>query len=68
MSGKRDAAAGRRLPTAERRRLPDEEEEWIARQLAKAPSLADPVRRRIEQLLMLPPDRGAEIRNEPRAS
>ena len=68
MSGKRDAAAGRRLPTAERRRLSDEEEEWIARQLAKAPSLADPVRRRIEQLLVLPPDRGAEIRNEPRAS
>ena len=68
MSGKRDTAVGRHLPPAERRRLSDEEEEWIARQLAKAPSLADSVRRRIEQLLTLPPDCGADIRNEPRAS
>jgi hypothetical protein len=68
MSGKRDTAVGRHLPTAERRRLSDEEEEWIARQLAKAPSLADSVRRRIEQLLALPPDCDADIRNEPRAS
>ena len=68
MSGKRDTAAGRRLPIVERRRLSDEEEEWIVRQLAKAPSLADPARRRIEQLLALPPDHGADIRNEPRAS
>lgn len=68
MSGKRDTAAGRRLPIVERRPLSDEEEEWIVRQLAKAPSLADPARRRIEQLLALPPDHGADIRNEPRAS
>ncbi len=68
MSGKRDTAAGRLLPTAERRRLSDEEEEWIGRQLAKAPSLPDPARRRIEELLALPPHHGADIRNEPRAS
>jgi hypothetical protein len=68
MSGKRDTAVGRHLPTAERRRLSEEEEEWIARQLAKAPSLADSVRRRIEQLLALPPECDADIRNEPRAS
>jgi hypothetical protein len=68
MSGKRDTAVGRHLPTAKRRRLSDEEEEWIARQLAKAPSLADSVRRRIEQLLALAPDCDADIRNEPRAS
>lgn len=68
MSGKRDTAPGRHLPTAERRRLSDEEEEWISRQLAKAPSLAGTARRRIEQLLALPPDHGADIRDEPRAS
>jgi hypothetical protein len=68
MNDKRDTAAGRHLPTAERRRLSDEEEEWIARQPAKAPSLTDTARRRIEQLLALPPDHGADIRNEPRAS
>jgi hypothetical protein len=68
MSGERNTAAGRHPPAADRRRLSDEEEEWIARQLAKAPSLAGTARRRIEQLLALPPDRGADIRNEPRAS
>lgn len=68
MSGKRDSVAGRHLPTAERRRLSDEEEEWIARQLAKAPSLADPARRRIEQLLALPSEHGDDLCTEPRAS
>jgi hypothetical protein len=68
MSGKRDTAAGRHLPTAERRRLSDEEEEWIARQLAKAPPLCDASRRKIEQLLAFTPDHVADTRNEPRAS
>jgi hypothetical protein len=68
MSGKPDTAAGRHLPTAERRRLSDEEEEWIARQLEKAPPLCDASRRKIEQLLAFSPDHVADIRNEPRAS
>jgi hypothetical protein len=68
MSGKQDTAASRHLPIAERLRLSDEEEEWIARQLSKAPSLAGPARRRIEQLLALPPEHRANLHDEPRAS
>lgn len=68
MRGERDTGAGRHLPDVERRRLSDEEEGWIVRQLEKAPPLDDAARRRIEQLLALPPDHGADIRNEPRAS
>jgi hypothetical protein len=67
MTVERHATAGRQLLTLERRRLSDEEEQWIARQLARAPS-ADPARQRIEQLLALPPDRVADARSEPRAS
>lgn len=68
MRGKRGDATSDALPAVGRHRLSKEEEAWIARQLVKAPSLAEPTRRRIEQLLALPPDRGADVRNEPRAS
>ena len=68
MRGRRGEATSSRLPVVERHRLSDEEEAWIALQLAKAPSLDEPQRRRIERLLALPPDHRADIRNEPRAS
>lgn len=56
MRGRRGEDASSRLPVVERHRLSDEEEAWIARQLLKAPSLSELTRRRIEQLLALPPD------------
>lgn len=52
----------------QRRRLSHEEEAWIARQLEKAPPLGEPARRRIEQLLALPPDRIDVVGIEVRAS
>lgn len=68
MRGKPENAAERRLPAVKRRRLSDEEEEWIARQLETAPPLTDSGRRRIEQLLALPPDNLDVVRVEVRAS
>jgi len=68
MRGQRDTAAGRHLPNVERHRLSEEEELWIARQLRKAPPLGDAARRRIEQLLALPPEQSDAVRREMRAS
>ncbi|MDT4912510.1 MAG: hypothetical protein QOD97_3916 [Mycobacterium sp.] len=68
MRGKRDTAPGLHLPDVERHRLSDEEELWIARQLEKAPPLGDAARRRVEQLLALPPERSDAVRREMRAS
>jgi hypothetical protein len=53
---------------AARRRLSDEEEAWIARQLEKAPPLGSGPRRRIEHLLAFAPDHVRGKRVEPRAS
>jgi hypothetical protein len=68
MRGRGGEATSSRLPVVERHRLSDEEEAWIARQLAEAPSLAEPTRRRIEQLLALPPDGVDVVGVEVRAS
>lgn len=68
MRGKRGNARSTAVPAVGRHRLSDEEEAWIARQLVKAPALSEPTRRRIEQLLALPPDGVDVVRVEVRAS
>lgn len=68
MRGKLGDARSPALPAVGRNRLSEEEEVWIARQLLKAPSLSEPTRRRIEQLLALPPDGVDVVGVEVRAS
>ncbi len=68
MRGERVTAAGLHLPDVERHRLSEDEELWIVRQLEKAPPLGDTARRRIEQLLALPPEQPDAVRRETRAS
>jgi hypothetical protein len=68
MGGQSNDAARQRQPVVDRHRLSDEEEAWIARQLATAPPIDESARRRIEQLLALPPDRLDAVRDEIRAS
>jgi hypothetical protein len=68
MGGQSNDAARQRQRGVDRPRLSDEEEAWIARQLASAPPIDDSARRRIEQLLALPPDRLDAGRGEKRAS
>lgn len=59
-------ASSRRMAASGRQRLSDQEEAWIARQLANAPPLGAVTRHRIEELLSLPPDHldvvGHEVR------
>lgn len=68
MRGQSNDAAGQRQRAPARHRLSDEEEAWILRQLATAPPIDDSARRRIEQLLALPPDQLNIGRGEMRAS
>lgn len=68
MRGQSNDAASQRQRAADRHRLSDEEEVWISRQLATAPPIDDSARRRIEQLLALPPDQLNADRGEMRAS
>jgi hypothetical protein len=68
VGGQSNDAASQRRRAVDRHRLSDEEEAWIARQLASAPPIDDSARRRIEQLLALPPDRLNAGRSEKRAS
>jgi hypothetical protein len=68
MRGQSNDAASQRRRAVDRRCLSDEEEAWIARQLATAPPIDDSARRRIEQLLALPPDQLSVGQDEMRAS
>lgn len=68
MRGQSNDAASQRQRAVDRHRLSDEEEVWIARQLETAPPIDDSARRRIEQLLALPPDQPKARRGAMRAS
>jgi hypothetical protein len=68
MGGQSNYAASQRQRAVDRHRLSDEEEAWISRQLATAPPIDDSARRRIEQLLALPPDQLSVGQDEMRAS